>query len=96
MQLTEEQLKTIEEYASVFMTPAEIAVVIGIPTDDMISILSDKTHPASVAYAKAKAVRKYEIRKKVLQMAGFGSQSAGASVEQYIVEQTKSERDAGL
>lgn len=96
MQLTDEQIKTIEDYAAAFMAPEEIAVVIGVPVKELAAILSNKRHPAAIAYAKAKAMKKFELRQKVLQMAAYGSQSAGASVEQYIIEQHKSERDAGI
>lgn len=94
--MTDEQISLLSEYAAAFMNPPEIALMLDIPFEKLQSMLSDKEHPAHIAYNKAKALKKFELRKKVMQMATYGSNSACAMVEQFIIEQSISERDAKI
>lgn len=94
--MTPDKLQQLADYAAAFMNPPEIALMLDIPFDLLQSMLADKNHPAHIAYHKAKALKKFELRKKVIQMATYGSNTAGAMVEQFILEQSISERDAKI
>lgn len=93
MNLTNEQLLKIEESSACFMTPEEIAVIIEQPVNDFLKVLKDKSSDAYLAYQRGKVNQKLKLRKRVIEMAEYGSHSAGQMAEVYIVEQSKSERN---
>lgn len=95
MNLTDEQLLKIEESAACFMPAEEIAVLIDQPVQEFLLILKDESSQAYRYYQRGKVNQKLKLRKRVIETASYGSHSAAQMVESYIVEQTKSERNAG-
>lgn len=93
MILTQEQLDTIEKYAAAFMSPGEIAVVLGLDIKALSKEIKTEGTPAFHSYHKAKIEQKFVLREKIIKMASFGSNSAEQLVESYIIEQTRKERD---
>ena len=85
--MTEEQLAIIEDMASHFMNPHEIAIMIGVPYDDFIMTLSDQLSVEYLTYNKAKISSTLEIRRKVVKMAKSGSPQAEMLVTAFINEQ---------
>lgn len=73
MKLTKEQLSEVENLASYFFTPDEIAIVVGVDVDDLEDELFDETSEAYRAYQKGKLKSKLELRKSILTLAKQGS-----------------------
>lgn len=76
MELTDEQLALVEEYASAFLTFREIAVLIGVNVYQFCELMNDKDSPAFYRYFVGKTRAKYEIRKNIVDMAKKGSPQA--------------------
>lgn len=91
MKLSQEQLDKITEYAGLFLSPREIACLMGLDFEVFKESLFDGNHPASMAYLNGKTQSKYEIRKKVIDLAKKGSPQAEALAEKYIEEQSLQE-----
>ncbi len=87
MRLSDEQTEKIKEYAGLFLTPREIACLMDLPIGEFTEVLQDPLHPAATAYLKGKAQSKYEIRKKVIDLAKKGSPQAENLADKYIEEQ---------
>ena len=62
MELTSTQIDRIKELASMLTPVSDIAVLMDIDERRFREILSDKSHPASLAYRKGKAGLKPEVR----------------------------------
>ena len=91
MNLTVDQLKNVEKYASLFLSPYEIAVLIDECPIQFIKELQSIKSPLALAYNKGKTRTKAEIREKVVSHAKMGSPTAQALAEKYIEEQKISE-----
>lgn len=67
------------------LTPvSDIAVLMDIDERRFREILSDKSHPASLAYRKGKAERTLQIRKNELELAEAGSPLAVQLIGSYL------------
>ena len=95
MELTGEQLNSIEEMASAFMPPFEIAILINVaPSERDFFCEMCKSHKLSDAYnayQRGKLQTKYELRKTVVKLAKAGSPAAEPLADKYILEQTAKE-----
>ncbi|HNS47834.1 MAG TPA: hypothetical protein PKH94_11390 [Bacteroidales bacterium] len=76
MELTDEQLALVEEYAAAFLTFREIAVLIGVNVYQFCELMNDKDSPAFYRYFVGKTRAKFEIRKNIVDMAKKGSPQA--------------------
>lgn len=87
---SEEQLEQIREMGSLFLSPREIACLLGFEgkelTEFMDAIIYDTGHPAYKAWKLGCTQSKYEIRKKVITLAKMGSPQAEMLAEKYIEE----------
>jgi predicted transcriptional regulator of viral defense system len=93
MNLTDEQLALIEDYASNFMTWREIAVLLEIDQQELRELLSDLKSPAYLRYKKGKTKSVYEINKYLVKLAKLGSPQAGILVKNDINRQEDAEDD---
>lgn len=67
------------------LTPvSDIAVLMDIDERRFREILSDRSHPASLAYRKGKAERALQIRKNELELAEAGSPLAVQLIGSYL------------
>ena len=67
------------------LTPvSDIAVLMDVDERRLREIISDKSHPASIAYRKGKAERALQIRQNELELAEAGSPLAVQLVGSYI------------
>ncbi len=85
--MTEEQLSIIDDMAAHFMTPKEIAIVLGVNYDEFQLILSDPSSEEYCHYHKSKITSILEIRRKVVKMAKSGSPQAEMLVAGFMNEQ---------
>ncbi|MCR8893442.1 hypothetical protein [Bacteroides sp. ET336] len=84
MELTSTQINRIKELASMLTPVSDIAVLMDIDERGFREILSDKSHPASLAYRKGKAERALQIRKNELELAEAGSPLAVQLIGSYL------------
>ena len=94
MNLTEEQLERVYEYAGLFLSPEEIAVLIKAEVTDFIREVKSKTGPVYLQYMRGKTESKRAIRENVVKMAKHGSPQAEDLAEKYMSEQKIAEKNA--
>ena len=86
-------LKKIEEYASLFMTPVDIARLIKHDKKIFFKLISDENSDFSKAYYKGKLESMVELRKTTLRMAKHGSPAAEETMIKYLQKQHNAESD---
>lgn len=84
MELTSQQINRIKELATLLTPVSDIAVLMDIDERRFREILSDKSHPASLAYRKGKAERALQIRQNELELAEAGSPLAVQLIGSYL------------
>lgn len=84
LQIDKEQLDEIEEYASTFLTPREIAILMGLHVSSFLQLLDHEYHPVSIRYKMGKVKAKYKLRKKTIDLAEMGSPQAQIMAEKYL------------
>jgi len=85
--MTDDQLAIIDDMAAHFMTPKEIAIVLGVDHDAFLLLLSDPSSQEYSHYHKSKITSILELRRKVVKMAKSGSPQAEMLVTNFINEQ---------
>ena len=73
MKYTPEQLKTIEELASLYIPPSEIAVALELPEEQLKTDIAISGSEARRAYLKGKLAQKIEVRRQMATLARVGS-----------------------
>ena len=86
-----EQLKLVEEYASLFFTPEEIAILIDFSDEKLKKQLRKKDSDVYRAYMKGKLNTMMNIRRHQITLARNGSPKAEEYVEKLIRLQNSSE-----
>jgi len=81
MNLTDEQLKQVEEYASYFFSPKEICIILGI---DHKTTLTIEGSEFSNAYQKGSLLSQAKVRKSIIDLAQKGSSPAQALAVQMM------------
>nr|NQU89742.1 hypothetical protein [Bacteroidota bacterium] len=94
MNLTETQLKDIEELAGLFLSPEEIAILIDVNYDLFTVELLKKKGPVYKAYCKGKTESKKAIHTNVVKMATLGSPQAEEMANDFIFKQELAEKRA--
>jgi hypothetical protein len=98
MELTEDELKQVEEMAAALLPPFEIAILLKIDcTTRKLFCQICKSHTASPiydAYQRGKLTTKLELRRTVVKLAKAGSPAAEPLAEKYIKEQSIGENDS--
>lgn len=88
LQLTPEQLATVEDMAACLMSPGEIALFIDFPVDTFKHIiLHKKTDPIYIAFHKGRIKTKMELHRIVIKLAHKGSPQAEQLADKYLKEQ---------
>lgn len=90
MTLSEEQLERIREMGALFLSPLEVACLLGFEgkqrAEFMDQFFMHSDQPAYKAWKLGYTQSKYEIRKKVVSLAKMGSPQAEMLAEKYIEE----------
>ncbi|MFA6400891.1 MAG: hypothetical protein WCX31_04590 [Salinivirgaceae bacterium] len=95
MNLTEEQLQKVKELAALFLSPDEIAVLMGVDIDSLVNEIASRKGTVYCAYLLGKSESKKAIRENIIKMAKHGSPQAEELAERYIKEQELEERKHG-
>lgn len=83
---SQEQLQVIEQMASLYITPTEIAVTLDVPELELKADIASVDHPARRAYLKGKLSQKIEIRKQMAMLARVGSPAALEMSERALLD----------
>lgn len=73
MNYTEEQLKEIETYASIYLKITDIAVILEVRPDQLRQDINLVGSPAYNAYHKGKALSKVQLHQQEMLLAKVGS-----------------------
>lgn len=81
----------IEEYAGLFLTIDEIALLTNIDPEELRRLIRHGKNDTAKAYKRGKLVTILEIRKQTIEFAKKGSASAESLVQNYITKQKQNE-----
>lgn len=91
MNLTDEQIKLVEEMAAALLPANEISILLGLsPEDRNLFCEMVKNHANSAVYMAfhtGRLTTKFELRKTVIKLAKHGSPAAEPIAERYLTEQ---------
>lgn len=73
LDLTEEVLTQIEQYASIYLKISDMAVILDIPAEQLRSAIADRTTEVSKRYHRGKATSKIKLLHQEMQLAYIGS-----------------------
>ena len=73
MNYTEEQLKQIEQFASIYLKISDMAVILGIPAEILREDIADKSTAVSQHYRRGKAASKVKLLHQEMMLAQVGS-----------------------
>lgn len=93
MQLTPEDIEKVKEYAAMFLTLDDIAVLICRDPEEIREAFLDKSSEFHKAYRIGQVTSKLTLRRPVIKLAEHGSPQAELLADKYISEQSMSELD---
>lgn len=73
LEYTEEQLKQIEDYASIYLRISDMATLLGLNAEMLRADISCHGSPAYIAYQRGKAMTTVRLRAQETQLAMVGS-----------------------
>lgn len=73
LELSEEVLTQIEQYASIYLKISDMAVILDIPAEQLRSAIADRTTEVSKRYHRGKATSKIKLLHQEMQLAYIGS-----------------------
>lgn len=89
--MTEDYLKLLQDYAAALLTPAEIAILLGIPPADrknfVVRCRSQHDSPEYEAFNRGRLQTKLELRQNIIKLAKAGSPAAEPLALKFIKEQ---------
>lgn len=95
MNLTEVQLKEIEDLAGLFLEPEEIAILLDIDPHEFQNCIRKKKGLAWTHYFRGKTESKKIIHQNIVKMAKHGSPQAEEMASQMMINQETAERRVG-
>ena len=91
MEVNEEMIIKIEEYAAALLKPSEIAILLNIPASERkIFSVRCRTHQGSLEYEafhRGRLTTKLELRQNIIKLAKAGSPAAEPLAEKFLQEQ---------
>jgi hypothetical protein len=91
MQFSDEQIKTIENYAGLFLTYKEIAILLKIDFKDFINEINKKSEVFN-AYVYGKTLSEMKIKEQIVKFAELGSPVAQVEALKLIQKQKTAEK----
>ena len=86
MKYSPEQLEKIEQLASLYTKPSEIAIYLDLPEDELRTDINSEGHPARKAYVRGKMLQKLKIRTQMATLASVGSPAAIEMSEKALLD----------
>lgn len=94
MILNPDQLKEVEDLASLFLEPDEIAVLIDVDMQEFEKEISTRKGEIFISYFKGKTLSKKEVHENIVKLAKRGSPQAEELVTSFIMKQNMAENRA--
>ena len=73
MTYSEEELQQIEQYASIYLKISDMAVILGVPAEQLRSDIADHNTEVSLHYRRGKAASKVKLLHQEMMLAQVGS-----------------------
>ena len=73
MTYSEEELQQIEQYASIYLKISDMAVILGVPAEQLRSDIADHNTEVSLRYRRGKAASKGKLLHQEMMLAQVGS-----------------------
>ena len=73
MTYSEEELQQIEQYASIYVKISDMAVILGVPAEQLRSDIADHNTEVSLRYRRGKAASKVKLLHQEMMLAQVGS-----------------------
>lgn len=86
MQYSDDQLRDIEKYASIYMPIRDIAVILGIPAEVLRFDIAQRDSLVSVAYYRGQAATKVQLHNATVTLARIGSPLALQQTQEYLLD----------
>ncbi len=90
MTYTEEQLQQIDQFASIYLRPTDIAVILGVRIEEFKQDIQDESNPAFTpaftAYRHGKALSKVQLHQQEMTLAKVGSPLALQTARENLLD----------
>ena len=97
MTYTEEQLQQIDQFASIYLRPTDIAVILGVRIEEFkqdiqdesnpaFTDIQDESNPAFTAYRHGKALSKVQLHQQEMTLAKVGSPLALQTARENLLD----------
>lgn len=79
-------MQQIEDYASIYMKISDIAVILGVPAEELREDIADASTEVGGRYRRGKAASKVKLRRQEMQLAQVGSPLALENVRMNLLD----------
>ena len=86
MTYTEEQLKQIEQFASIYLKISDMAVILGVPAEILREDIANRATEVSQRYLRGKATSKIKLLHQEMMLAQVGSPLAIDNVHRNLLD----------
>lgn len=86
MTYSEEQLKQIEQFASIYLKISDMAVILGIPAEILREDIANKSSDVSQHYRRGKAASRVKLLHQEMMLAQVGSPLAIENVHRNLLD----------
>ena len=86
MTYSEEELQQIEQYASIYLKISDMAVILGVPAEQLRSDIADHNTEVSLRYRRGKAASKVKLLHQEMQLAYVGSPLALENAQKNLMD----------
>ena len=73
MTYSEEELQQVEQFASIYLKISDMAVILGVPAEQLRSDIADHNNEVSLRYRRGKAASKVKLLHQEMMLAPVGS-----------------------
>ena len=73
MTYSEEELQQVEQFASIYLKISDMAVILGVPAEQLRSDIADHNTEISLRYRRGKAASKVKLLHQEMMLAQVGS-----------------------
>ena len=73
MTYSEDELQQVENFASIYLKISDMAVILGVPAEQLRSDIADHSSEVSLRYRRGKAASKVKLRHQEMMLAQVGS-----------------------
>ena len=93
MELSDDILNRLRDYAANLMSVTDIAVLLDLDPDELREAISDKYHPAYKFYRRGKAETIFAIRELEIELAKTASPAAISNIGHYLTDMQADEQE---